>query len=218
MTVELTAAPVAASHPYPPLTPDPSFYRDIAAEYAAMASEEKAALDRWEIAARAIARTSKGRHLAAVTAAVPVPASPVTVPDLPAPAALSAPHPPVSHRKPKERRTGFRRHARPEPPKRDQPPVRTEPVWNEPERTAGRSGATEAVPAAEAALDPLQAGRLERFNDAHDAEPPAGDWIDRDADRADREATSFFARPGDGRDATGQMTAVLPVPQQGERQ
>jgi hypothetical protein len=52
-----------------------------------------------------------------------------------------------------------------------------------------------AIPAITDGLDPKQAERMERFNDAHDAEPRAGDWIDQDADRADRDAASFFATP-----------------------
>ena len=200
MSASETAVPAAGSHPYPSELPG-DFYPDLAQMYAAMAEHEKAALDKWEIAVRAHVLGSRGRHavVAAVHApAVPVPAS-VTVPGPPGPLPLPVAAAPLRAHRP----SWFAKHGRhAHGPKRDQPSERTESVWQPPESRSGTipppvaeqqdadtllPGAIEPVPA----LDPEQAGRLARFNDAHDQQDAA-------------------------EEGTPQMTAVLPVPDQGD--
>jgi len=216
MTAELIPAPEVpepGSHPY--LT---DFrYDDVAARYQRMADDEKAALDRWEIGARGRVLRSQGRH---VVAPAPEPVAvmvPVTVPDHPRPLAAAPHHDPAGHRKPKAGL--FRRHAKPEP-LRDQPPARTEPVWNGP-GTAGRSGTLPPPVPAEAEADTLLPGAIPPVPAEDD---PAAAAVQQQSNEALKRAGASpedleaIARPGDGRDATEAMTAVPEGPQQGERQ
>lgn len=214
-----TVQPAAGSHPYPdPSVLPPDFYPKLPELYAAMAAADRAALDKWEIAVRAYVLGSRGRH--AVTVApdlfpAPRPA-PVTVPDLPAPSAAIVPHGPVSHKKPKEHGL-FRRHARPEP-LRDQPPVRTEGFVRAP---GSGTGTTPPPVPGEQDAPTLKPGELTTEDVRRATE--AADEIQRQSnealERAGAKAADLadLARPGDGRDATTEMTAVLERPaDQGE--
>ena len=199
MSTDLTPAvkPDPATRPYPDLTAVPeSFYQDTEAKYEAMAAADRAAFDEWEIAARGRVFPQPGRHAKpAVMVTAPDQGRAVTVPDpLPVPQFRPAAVPEL----PKRRPSVFARHLRrgqaaPEGRSGTIPPPAAR-VDDEPTLLPG------AIPPVPAEDDPAAAAVQAASNEALKR---AG------AKPADLES---LARPGDGRDATTEMTAVLERP------
>ena len=203
MTISETAVPAAGSHPYPDDERD-----GITLRYERIASDCSDNIARWHSEARERVFRAPGRHAVVVAPEVfpvPAPAS-VTVPDAPVPAPAAAPVPePLRIHRP----SLFAKHGRHATgPKRDQAPERTSAFVRAPD--SGTGTAAPPVPADDEAPTILPGSMA-----ADEIQQQSAEALMRAGAKA--ADLAHLARPGDGRDAAEQVTAVIQRPaDQGE--